>query len=536
MRPRWRTALSAAPSPAAKPAPGAPARPLLSIDGLKTHFRNRDGIVRAVDGVSFDVHPGETLAVVGESGCGKSVTLLSVLRLLPMPPARIVAGRVLFDGRDLLKVSDKEMRDVRGNAISMIFQEPMTSLNPVLTVGQQIAETLVLHRGLSPRDAMARAVDALAKVRISEPERRVKQYPHELSGGMRQRVMIAMALACGPRLLIADEPTTALDVTIQAQILELMRALSAETGASIVLITHDLGVVAEMAQRVVVMYAGRKVEEAPVGELFARPLHPYTRGLLGSMPHLGGSMSGDGRTRLTEIPGVVPSLKEELPGCLFAPRCPYAGERCRREVPPLEAHGPGHYRRVLGVGVPARVRAAGRGRTARPEREAMSPTATTVPIAASPPRERGDLLLEVRNLRKHFPTRHGLFGGKAAHVHAVDDVSFRIGAGETLGLVGESGCGKSTTGKLILRAAAADGRRDPVARQAHRGLQPDRDAADPPRAAGGVPGPVLVAESADARGRHRRRAAAQLRVAGGRSPPASAPPSSSPASACAPTS
>ncbi len=324
------------------PAATAAVPPLLSIDGLKTHFQNRDGTIRAVDGVSFDVFPGETLAVVGESGCGKSVTLLSVLRLLPMPPARIVAGRVLFDGRDLLTVSDREMRDLRGNAISMIFQEPMTSLNPVLTIGRQIAETLVLHRGLSQADAMARAVDALAKVRISEPERRVRQYPHELSGGMRQRVMIAMALACGPRLLIADEPTTALDVTIQAQILELMRALSAETGASIVLITHDLGVVAEMAQRVVVMYAGRKVEEASVGELFARPLHPYTRGLLGSMPHLGKAAAGDGRTRLTEIPGVVPSLKEDMPGCLFAPRCAFAVDRCRRDVPPLEAHGPGH--------------------------------------------------------------------------------------------------------------------------------------------------------------------------------------------------
>jgi len=234
------------------------------------------------------------------------------------------------------------MRDVRGNAISMIFQEPMTSLNPVLTVGRQIAETLVLHRGLTPAEAMARAVEALAKVRISEPERRVKQYPHELSGGMRQRVMIAMALACGPRLLIADEPTTALDVTIQAQILELMRALRDETGASIVLITHDLGVVAEMAQRVVVMYAGRKVEQASVTELFANPRHPYTRGLLGSMPHLGKSAAGGGRVRLTEIPGVVPSLKEEIPGCLFAPRCTYATDRCHSAVPPLEAHGPAH--------------------------------------------------------------------------------------------------------------------------------------------------------------------------------------------------
>ena len=313
------------------------AQPLLSIDGLKTHFENRDGIVRAVDGVSFDVFPGETLAVVGESGCGKSVTLLSVLRLLPMPPARIVAGRVLFDGRDLLTVSDKEMRDLRGNAISMIFQEPMTSLNPVLTVGRQIAETLVLHRGLSQAEAMARAVDALAKVRISEPERRVRQYPHELSGGMRQRVMIAMALACGPRLLIADEPTTALDVTIQAQILDLMRTLRDETGTAIVLITHDLGVVAELADDVAVMYAGRIVEQAGVGALFGAPQHPYTIGLLGSIPQL--HLEQD---RLAAIEGQVPSPLNAVTGCAFHPRCPFAADRCREAVPALAAVGAGH--------------------------------------------------------------------------------------------------------------------------------------------------------------------------------------------------
>lgn len=318
-------------------------RPLLEVDGLKTHFFTRDGVVRAVDGVSFSVAPGETLAVVGESGCGKSVTSLSILRLIASPPGRIVVGRVLFEGRDLLLLTEEEMRAVRGDAISMIFQEPMTSLNPALTVGRQIAESLVLHRGLSQRDAMAKAVAMLRKVRMPEPERRVRQYPHELSGGMRQRVMIAMALACGPRLLIADEPTTALDVTIQAQILELMRELARETGASIILITHDLGVVAEMAQRVVVMYAGRKVEEAPVGELFARPRHPYTRGLLGSMPHLGDSVRNDRSKRLVEIPGMVPSLKEEHPGCLFAPRCPNAIARCTQEMPSFTAYGPGHW-------------------------------------------------------------------------------------------------------------------------------------------------------------------------------------------------
>jgi oligopeptide/dipeptide ABC transporter ATP-binding protein len=318
------------------------APPLLAIEGLRTHFSNRDGTVRAVDGVSFDVHAGETLAIVGESGCGKSVTALSILRLIPTPPARIVAGRIVWNGRDLIGLSDDEMRKIRGNEISMIFQEPMTSLNPVLTIGRQIAEALVLHRGLSKAEAMKRAVTGLAKVRISEPARRALQYPHELSGGMRQRVMIAMALACGPRLLIADEPTTALDVTIQAQILDLMRALRGETGASIILITHDLGVVAEMAHRVVVMYAGRKVEEAAVEDIFARPLHPYTRGLLGSMPHLGASLGEHGRQRLTEIPGIVPSLREEIAGCPFAPRCAYASDRCRQEAPVLEARRPGH--------------------------------------------------------------------------------------------------------------------------------------------------------------------------------------------------
>jgi peptide/nickel transport system ATP-binding protein len=316
-------------------------QPLLRVTDLKTHFHTRDGVVRAVDGVSFDVLPGETLAVVGESGCGKSVTAMSILRLLPMPPARIAHGRIEFDGRDLLALSEPEMRKVRGNAISMIFQEPMTSLNPVLTIGRQIAEALVLHRGMSEKQALARAAEMLRKVHIPEAERRLAQYPHELSGGMRQRVMIAMALACGPRLLIADEPTTALDVTIQAQILELMRELRDDTGASIILITHDLGVVAEIAHRVVVMYAGRKVEEAPIEELFAAPRHPYTRGLLGSMPHLGDSVEQTGK-RLVEIPGMVPSLKDPAPGCLFAPRCPNAGERCTREVPPLELHSARH--------------------------------------------------------------------------------------------------------------------------------------------------------------------------------------------------
>jgi peptide/nickel transport system ATP-binding protein len=317
-------------------------QPLLHVDELKTYFYTRDGIVRAVDGVSFTVYPGETLAVVGESGCGKSVTSLSILRLIASPPGKIVGGRLVFQGRDLLGLTEDEMRKVRGNEISMIFQEPMTSLNPVLTIGRQIAEALVLHRGMTRKAALERAVEMLTLVNIPEAARRIDQYPHQLSGGMRQRVMIAMALACNPRLLIADEPTTALDVTIQAQILDLMRGLKEKTGAAIVLITHDLGVVAEMAQRVVVMYAGRKVEEAPVDALFAHPRHPYTEGLLKSIPRLETAQATD-RPRLAEIPGMVPSLKEDIAGCLFAPRCGYATERCRREYPPLEQHTPGHF-------------------------------------------------------------------------------------------------------------------------------------------------------------------------------------------------
>jgi peptide/nickel transport system ATP-binding protein len=324
-------------------APAARPEPILDIADLRTWFFTRDGVVRAVDGVSFHVIPGETLAIVGESGCGKSVTALSVLRLIPSPPGRVVSGRIRFAGRDLLELSEAEMRDVRGNEISMIFQEPMTSLNPVLTIGRQIAETLTLHQGLDRRAALAKAVDMLRLVHIPEAERRITEYPHQLSGGMRQRVMIAMALACNPKLLIADEPTTALDVTIQAQILDLMRELKQKIDAAIVLITHDLGVVAEMAQRVVVMYAGRKAEEAPVGTLFRRPLHPYTRGLLASVPRLGATLNRQHSLRLAEIPGTVPSLKEEIRGCPFETRCAFATDLCRREMPDFEEKEPGHF-------------------------------------------------------------------------------------------------------------------------------------------------------------------------------------------------
>jgi peptide/nickel transport system ATP-binding protein len=314
---------------------------LLEVSRLQTHFRTPDGVVRAVDGISFGIDAGETVALVGESGCGKSVTSMSILRLIPDPPGRI-AGSIRFAGRELLELPEQEMRAIRGNEISMIFQEPMTSLNPVLTVGRQIGETLRLHQGLGPREAEAKAVEMLSLVGIPVPERRVREYPHQLSGGMRQRVMIAMALACNPKLLIADEPTTALDVTIQAQILDLMRDLKRRLGSAILLITHDLGVVAEMAERVVVMYAGRKVEEGAVREIFRRPLHPYTQGLLGAVPRLGSSVGARGRSRLVEIPGLVPSLREPIVGCAFAGRCPFVTDTCRSVAPSVEDKGGGH--------------------------------------------------------------------------------------------------------------------------------------------------------------------------------------------------
>jgi peptide/nickel transport system ATP-binding protein len=314
---------------------------LLEIENLQVHFRTPDGVNRAVDGVSFHVNERETLAVVGESGCGKSVTAMSILRLIAEPPGK-VAGSIRFQGNELLNLSEREMRGIRGNDISMIFQEPMTSLNPVLAVGRQLGETLRLHQGLDKNAAEARAVEMLALVGIPEPRRRVREYPHQLSGGMRQRVMIAIALACNPKLLIADEPTTALDVTIQAQILDLMKDLKRRVGAAIVLITHDLGVVAEVAERVIVMYAGRKVEEAPVAELFRNPRHPYTQGLLGAVPKLGSSLTGTA-TRLAEIPGLVPNMKRRIEGCVFASRCALATDLCRQAAPALEAKAQQHF-------------------------------------------------------------------------------------------------------------------------------------------------------------------------------------------------
>jgi len=326
--------------------PGHNAETVLEVEGLQTYLFTRLGVVKAVDDVSFSIRRAETLAIVGESGCGKTMTALSLLRLVPSPPGRIVSGSIKIDGRDLVALSEPEMRDIRGNEISMIFQEPMTSLNPVMTIGHQISETIRLHEDLSKAAAMEKTIEMLRLVRIPEAKQRAKEYPHQLSGGMRQRAMIAMALACNPRVLIADEPTTALDVTIQAQILDLIVALQKRLGTAVVLITHDLAVVAETAQRVIVMYAGKKVEEADVEELFEAPLHPYTHGLMASIPHLaviGGDTGIAANGRLKEIPGQVPALTNLPPGCSFAPRCPYADDRCRSFFPPFEQKRPGHW-------------------------------------------------------------------------------------------------------------------------------------------------------------------------------------------------
>jgi len=317
------------------------AQRLLDVKNLKTHFFTDEGVVRAVDGVDLYIDQGETLGVVGESGCGKSVTALSIMKLIPQPPGRIVEGEINYNGTNLVNLPANQLRKIRGKEISMVFQEPMTSLNPVFTCGEQIAEALRLHEGLGRRDAMARTVEMLKLVHIPNAERRVKEYPHQLSGGMRQRVMIAMALSCSPKLLIADEPTTALDVTIQAQILDLLNELKSKLRMAVMLITHDMGVIAETAQRVVVMYAAKVAEEAPVAELFKEPLHPYTQGLLRSIPRI--DLDATERRRLETIPGTVPTLRGEIaPGCRFAPRCPFVKSVCTEQDPILKEVKPGH--------------------------------------------------------------------------------------------------------------------------------------------------------------------------------------------------
>jgi peptide/nickel transport system ATP-binding protein len=314
---------------------------LLDVKNLKTYFFTDEGVVRAVDGVDLYIDQGETLGVVGESGCGKSVTALSIMRLIPQPPGKIVDGQILYNGLDLVTIPANKLRKIRGKEISMVFQEPMTSLNPVFTCGEQIAEALRLHEGLGRRDAMDKTVEMLKVVHIPNAERRVKEYPHQLSGGMRQRVMIAMALSCSPNLLIADEPTTALDVTIQAQILELLNELKSKLKMAVMLITHDMGVIAETAQRVVVMYAAKVAEEAPVGDLFKEPLHPYTQGLLRSIPRI--DLAATEHLRLETIPGTVPTLRGDIaPGCRFAPRCPFVKSVCTEKDPVIKEVKPGH--------------------------------------------------------------------------------------------------------------------------------------------------------------------------------------------------
>jgi peptide/nickel transport system ATP-binding protein len=407
---------------------------LLEIRNLKTYFDTEAGVVKAVDGVSFHITRGETLAVVGESGSGKSVMSLSIMQLAQ--PGRFAGGQILLQGEDLLKKTEREMRRIRGNDVSMIFQEPMTSLNPVFTIGDQIAETISLHQRQSRSRAMRLAIEMLELVGIPEPARRATTYPHQMSGGMRQRAMIAMALSCGPKLLIADEPTTALDVTIQAQILDLMRKLQNDIGMSILFITHDLGVVAEVADRVVVMYAGQAVEEASVEAVFARPRMPYTIGLLESVPRV--DRVATRQERLRGIPGNVPDSLALPQGCPFHPRCRFAVAACRLERPQLEDTGGGHMSRCL------------RWNDLGPQAERIAPIVARGAVSARRSAEPTRLLVEVKNLRAYFPIRGGVFSRVVANVKAVQDISFSVAEGEVLGLVGESGSGKTTAGRVIV--------------------------------------------------------------------------------------
>jgi len=407
---------------------------LLEVRDLRAYIDTRRGVVKAVDGATFSVRRGETLGIVGESGSGKSMTCLSILRLVPEPGGRIAGGRIVFDGEDLLAKSDEEMRRLRGSRIAMILQDPMASLNPAMTVGAQIAETLWLHRGLRGRALHDRVLELLRQVRISDPERRAIAYPHQMSGGIRQRVAGAIAISCRPDLLIADEPTTSLDVTIQAQYLRLLKDIQRETNLALVFVTHDLGIVAKLCDRVAVMYAGRIVESGATREIFDRPRHPYTAGLLSCLPRF-----RHGRAPLVAIEGQPPDLAHTPAGCAFAPRCPIAESRCEESRPPLVAVERDHL--VACVRADETLAAPGWNQVL-----VAASDAEGAPVAA------GDVLLEARGLTKHFPVSRGaIFARAIGTVKAVDGVSFSLRRGETLGLVGESGCGKTSTARLVLR-------------------------------------------------------------------------------------
>ncbi len=415
---------------------------LLEVEDLHVHFVMPRGVVRAVEGISYRVEPGEVVALVGESGCGKSVSALAIMRLLARPAGRVVGGRILFQGRNLLDLGEDSMREIRGRDIAMIFQEPMTSLNPVLTIGFQIMEPLLMHLGMAPEQARARAVELLTLVGIPDPERRLDQYPHQFSGGMRQRVMIAIALACNPRLIIADEPTTALDVTIQAQILQLMKDLSRDLGIALVMITHNLGIVARYADRLNVMYAARLAEQGSAAGIFAQPLHPYTAGLMRSVPRLD---KPRGR-KLETIEGLPPDLFDPPPGCRFAPRCAAKIDWCEREVPPLAQVAAHRYSACL---------RANEMRQAGPVGLGLQSASAEPPVAKN--LDTHYPLLEARGLCTYFDVSTGLALLKPARleVRAVDGLSFQVFRGETVGLVGESGCGKTTVGRTLLRLEQA---------------------------------------------------------------------------------
>ena len=419
---------------------------LLQVQGLRVEFDIRQGVATVINDLSFSLDRGETLGIVGESGCGKSVTALAIMGLVPSPPGRVASGNILLEGENLLDADEKRLRQVRGNDISMIFQEPMTSLNPVFKIGHQIAETIRIHQGIDRPGAHARAIEMLQAVDIPAAKRRANEYPYQLSGGMRQRVMIAMALACNPKVLIADEPTTALDVTVQAQIFDLLKGIQKRTGAAIIFITHDMGSIAEMADRVAVMYAGRKVEDGPVDKLLVNPKHPYTKGLIACVPHLEKNPSEE-RRPLMEILGVVPSLLLRDKGCPFAPRCKYAMSKCKDAMPPEFDQAAGHTT-ACWLEAPG-----GDGPDQPLEVNKESKPETNGPLTGVVARDKSseNALLQVKDLKIHFPRRKKHPFAKRSLVYAVDGVSFEIRRGTTFGIVGESGSGKTTTALGIMR-------------------------------------------------------------------------------------